>query len=211
VKLKSKIVLFIFSVVSVFSWAAEKTDSEKMLEAQRTTIEGSALLMVGMALTQNLNGDYYIGAMYLDENVQFDRSVDFLLIDVPRRMEFRFADPSGVSARSFKRKLSESMRINNPRQSIKDESQNITRFFRLFSGRYKKGDSLTIDFHPDIGVRVSLNGRVLGEIERSQGLYKLILNTWVGRRPPHSQFKEGIIGNNEGDFAVDLLRKYISL
>lgn len=191
--------------------AAEQTEEEKLLSVQRIDIIDKPALMIGMGLTQRMSDDYYIGALYLDENVPYDGTEDYLLIEVARRMEFRIASDSSISARSFSRKLAEGIRINNTRDAISAQKADIARMMRYFRGTYKKGDVLAIDYHKNFGTRFSLNGRTLGEVPNSNELYKLLIKVWIGERPPSSKFKQGIIGNNDADYAVDLLRKFVAL
>lgn len=191
--------------------SAEQTENEKLIAIQKVNILDRSAIMIGMGLTTRHRDDFYIGSFYLDEAVQYEGSDEFLFMEVPRRMEFKIASDSKISARAFGRKLAESIRINNDRQKIKAESKNLGRLMRMLRGTYKKGDTLRFDYHKTFGTRVYLNGRSQGEIPNSEPLYKLLVNMWVGERPPTQNFKKGILGENEGDYAVELLRKYVSL
>lgn len=192
-------------------FAAEQTEEEKLLAVQRVDIIDKPALMIGMGLTQRMSDDYYIAALYLEENVQFDGSDVFLYEPVVRRMEFRIASTSSVSARSFARKLAEGIRINNNRDDISKQKAQLARLMKYFRGTYKRGDIIKFDYHNSFGTRISLNSRVLGEIPRSNDLYKLLVKVWVGERPPSSRFKEGIMGKNEPEYAVSLLKKFVAL
>lgn len=205
---------FILLLVVLFAGivaAAEQTEEEKLLSVQKVEIIDKPALMIGMGLTQRMSDDYYIGALYLDENVPYDGTDEYLLIEVPRRMEFRIASDSSISARSFARKLAEGIRINNERDAISSQKSDVARMMRFFRGTYKKGDVLRFDYHKNFGTRFSLNGRTLGEIPNSNELYKLLIKVWIGERPPSSKFRQGIVGNNDGDYAIELLRKFVAL
>ena len=194
-----------------FSEAEELTPDQQLLAVQKIEIIDKPALMIGMGLTQLMSDDYYIGALYLDEVVQYDGSDEFLFVEVARRMEFRIASNSSVSARSFARKIAEAIRINNDRDEVSKQKAEIGRLMKMFKGTYHKGDIIRFDYHSNFGTRVIHNGQILGEIPRSNELYKLLLKIWVGERPPSSKFKEGILGNNDGDYAISLLRKFIAL
>lgn len=200
----------IILVVSSFSVHATD-DNEKLLAVQKIQILDRPLLMVGMGLTQKMNDDYYIGAFYIDEAAQYSSGDDLVYIEAPRRMEFRFASERKTSGRGFGRTIAEGIRINNTPGNIKTERDNLQRFIGFFKGVYKKGDVIRFDYHRTFGTRVYLNKRRLGEINNSRDMYRLLVNVWVGDRPPSSKFKEGIVGRNEGNYAIELLRKYISL
>jgi len=203
------VVVLVFSPFSLF--AAEQSEQDKLLAVQKIEIIDKPALMIGMGLTQRMSDDYYIGAFYLEEAVQYDGSDEFMFVEVARRMEFRIASSSNVSARSFARKLAEGIRINNERDAVKAQSTALGRLMRMFRGTYKKGDVLQFDYHKNFGTRVKLNGRTLGELPNSNELYKLLVKVWVGDRPPSSRFKAGIMGNNESDYAISLLKKFVAL
>ena len=204
-------IIFVLISSPLAAFAAEQTEEEKLLAVQRIDIIDKSALMIGMGLTQLMSDDYYIGAFYLDEAVQYDGSDEFMFVEVARCMEFRMASTSNISARSFARKLAESIRINNERDEVSAHSSKLGRFIRMFRGTYKKGDVLRFYYHQNFGTRITLNDRVLGEIENSAELYKLLIKVWVGERPPSSKFKEGIMGNNDGNYAVTLLKKFVAL
>lgn len=207
--------ILILMVISLPVLSAEQTaeqiEQDKIRAVQKIQILDRPLLMRGMGLTQLMSDDYYIGAFYLDELAVFDDGDDFVYIEVPRRMEFRFASERKISGRGFGRNLAERIRINNTPGNIKAEKANLQKFIRLFRGSYKKGDVISFDYHRDFGTRVYLNSRRLGEIKNSRDLYRLLVKMWVGDRPPSSTFKKGIIGRNDGDYAIELLKRYVSL
>jgi hypothetical protein len=202
---------FILSFASNVSAFADLTESEKLIAVQKVTIVDRPLIMRGMGLTQMLNDDYYIGAFYLDDAATFATGDDLVFIDAPRRMEFRFASEHNVSARGFGRKIAEGIRINNEKIHIEAEKAKLAKLMSLFKGTYKKGDIVRFDYHSSFGTRISLNGRTLGTIKRSRDFYRLLVKLWVGERPPSSLFKQGIIGKNEDDYSINLLKRFVSL
>jgi hypothetical protein len=204
-------VIFIISFVSNISAYADLTENEKLIAVQKVMIVDRPLIMRGMGLTQLLNDDYYIGAFYLDDAATFATGEDLIFIDAPRRMEFRFASGHKVSARGFGRKIAEGIRINNEKNNIESEKDKLRIFMSLFKGSYKKGDIVRFDYHNSFGTRVSLNGKTLGTIKRSRDFYRLLVRLWVGERPPSSLFKQGIIGKNEDNYSIELLKRFVSL
>ena len=112
-----------FLFLGVISFApylkAEQTEQEKMLAAQEFVLGGSDVRMIGMALTQLMNDDYYIGAFYIDVAAEFVAAEDLAYIDANRRMEYRFASDRKVSARGFSRKIAEGIKINNSKANVK--------------------------------------------------------------------------------------------
>ncbi|MCW8876665.1 MAG: chalcone isomerase family protein [Kangiellaceae bacterium] len=202
--------LVVFGAINLAK--AEESEADKIIAAQNVKLGDRPLKMVGMGLTQLMNDDYYIGAFYVDDAAQYDSAEDLAYLKAPRRMEFRFASERKVSGRGFGRKLAEGIKINNEAEYIKAEGENLRRFIGMFRGTYKKGDIVTVDYYKaDSRTRISLNGRQLGVIDRSSDLYRMLVNVWVGGRPPSSKFRDGIMGQNENEYAIQLLRRFVSL
>ncbi len=189
----------------------EQTEVEKLIAVQKIQIIDRPLKMVGMGLTQKMSDDYYIGTLYIDEAATYGGAEDLVYIDAPRRMEFRFVSEQQVSGRSFGRNFAESIRINNLAEEIDNDKENLAKIIQLFKGSYKKGDFIRIDYHNSFGTRVSLNGKELASIKVSKALYRLLMKTWLGERPPSSTFKIGISGQNETDYSIALLKRYVAL
>ncbi|WP_196137681.1 chalcone isomerase family protein [Aliikangiella sp. G2MR2-5] len=215
-KIVNILLVVTFLVLANFSFAEEATSeaelNEKLMAAQKIKLGDRPLLMVGMGLTRLMNDDYYIGAFYVDEAAQYDMGEDLAYLDASRRMEFRIASKSNISGRGFKRKLAEAIRINNAPTNVKGESEGLQQLFKLFKGTYKPGDKICFDYYKQGAItRVTYNGRTLGEVRRSKDLYQLLLKTWLGERPPSSKFKEGISGRNDTKYALDLLRRFVTL
>lgn len=189
--------------------ASEVSDEEKLQNAQKMTIGDRTLVMKGMGLTRRVSGDYYIAAFYMDESAQGTTEDDLVYLETARSMKYRFVSERKVSARSFSRKIAESIRINNESKDIKLEGKNINKFLGLFKGSYKKGDEIRFDYHNKKGTLVFLNNKLLGEFRRSAKLYTLLLNTWIGKKPPSNDFKVGILGRNpSNEDALKLLRRF---
>jgi hypothetical protein len=191
--------------------AAEQTENEKLIAVQKITIVDRPLIMAGMGLTQLISDDYYIGAFYIDSAATYAEPDDLVYIDATRRMEFRFASKRKISARSFARKIAEGIRLNNSKANIDAEKDKLKKLMGMFKGNYKKGDILSFDYHQSFGLKVLLNGRTIGTIERSRDLYRLLVKIWVGDRPPSSKFKVGITGKNDNAYAIELLKRFIAL
>lgn len=204
---------FVFLVIvgSIQIQAEDSISHEKLVSIQKVELIDRPALMVGMGLTKQLNDDYYIGAFYLDEAVHYSGGKEFFEMDVPRRMVFKIASKRRVSAASFVRSLKEGIRINSDSKKIKSEGRKISQLLGFLRGSYRQGDVIAFDYHSNFGVRVRLNNRIVGQIKGSSSFYSLLVNVWVGNRPPSSKFKVGIMGGNTGEDAVDLLKRFVAL
>ncbi len=166
----------------------------------------AAPLLNGLALEQQFNKDRYIAAVYSDTLAD---SANVLLDEnTTRRLEIRVVADS-VSARRLRNQWMEAIAINNAGSALTAQADNMVTFANLFSGRFKKGDQLRVDFDGASGVStVSLNGIRLGKIA-DRKFFTTLLRSWVGPVPPSTEFREGLLAS--GDVDTGLLARFEQL
>lgn len=163
----------------------------------------AAPLLNGLALEQQFNKDRYIAAVYSDTLAS---SASALLDNnTNRQLEVRVVAES-LSARRFRNQWMEGIAINNPGNTLTSQADNMVTFANLFTGRFYKGDQLTVAFDGVSGTTsVSLNGVALGEIQ-DRTFFNTLLRAWVGSVPPSSDFRDGLLA--AGDVSSSLLGSY---
>ena len=62
------------------------------------------------------------------------------------------------------------------------------------SGNAKKGDVIHLDFAPDAGTRVVVNGKPQGSAIAGDDFYTAVLRIWLGDKPADSDLKKGLVG-----------------
>ena len=58
----------------------------------------------------------------------------------------------------------------------------------------KKGDVITVDWIPETGTVMALNGKPIGEPLKDVGFYNAVLKIWLGEKPVDSSLKPAILG-----------------
>jgi hypothetical protein len=61
----------------------------------------------------------------------------------------------------------------------------------------KKGDVITVDWLPDAGTLVVLNGEVKGGAIPGDDLYRALLKVWLGDRPTSAGLKKALLGQTD--------------
>jgi hypothetical protein len=188
-------------------------DSSSYAPLKKSKILDRTLIPTGYGLTKFLNKEYYLARFSIDETIFYGSVDDLIYIDAARRMEFKFVSDK-VSGRTFWRRFSQGMKINNERKALKDNLVFIKRLQSFFKRSIKKGDVIRFDYHQDFGTRVYHNKRLLGEISDlgevsdSREFYRFIVNVWFGNRPPSNRFKNGLLGRNGDEYAISLQRRF---
>ena len=196
--------LMILLSTSVYSFEEAYTG---YTPSQKAKILERTLIPTGYGLTKFLNKDYYIARFSIDETAAYSSADDLIYIDAARRMELKFVTKK-VSGRTFWRRLSQGIKINNDRDALKDNLVYVKRLQSFFKRTIKKGDVIRFDYHHDFGTRVYHNKRFLGQIGDSLEFYRFIVNAWLGKRPPSSQFKEGLLGRNGNEYAINMQQRF---
>ena len=62
------------------------------------------------------------------------------------------------------------------------------------AGEAKKGDVIHLDFAPDIGTRVVVNGKPQGSAIPGEDFYTAVLRIWLGDKPADAELKKGMVG-----------------
>ena len=61
-------------------------------------------------------------------------------------------------------------------------------------GQAKSGEVIALDFVPDSGTRVLVNGAAKGKPIPDEGFYRAILKVWLGDKPVDADLKRGLLG-----------------
>ncbi|WP_353302708.1 TonB family protein [Sessilibacter corallicola] len=158
----------------------------------------------GMSVFDTFGKDKYIAALYLDAPT--DKSESAMQQSDSAVMEFLIVDRS-ISRRGMARLWAESVSINADDEQLEKHASELAAMTNLIKGRLVTGDKLRIK-NTIGGIALELNDVALGEIE-SQGLFDLLLQTWIGEVPPSTKFREQLLA--AGQINSDLLSRFNAL
>jgi hypothetical protein len=152
---------------------------------------GKQLVLQGAAIRSKFVVDVYVGILYLEKRVA--STMDAIKLPGAKRMQMSFLHE--VSAKKMRSSWSAAIQDNNADDAINKHQEDITAFLNLFVHDLKPGDVVFIDNNPGQGVHVLLNNKLLGTV-KNNGLYDLILATWMGKNPPSITFQKNILTFN---------------
>lgn len=172
----------------------------------RTLSNGDSLKLVGIATHKELRNDIYIAALFGPPNIT---NVSQLKPkSVTKRMSLRFL--SNLSNRKLARHWKERLAMNNKRSKWQPLSQEIFTFTQVFKRKMQVGDEINIDYIPNIGIQIYLNGTLFETIKKSDFM-ELLLNVWIGSNPSTKAFKQNIRGNAKQSEQDKLEARYLAL
>lgn len=151
----------------------------------------TTLLLNGAGLREKFYIDVYIGALYLPA-----KTADALAIlsdEGPASvlMHILYSEIS-------KKKLTDGWIDGLDANLSKDERQAIQprldAFNKLFAAAHK-GDVLSIEYSPDRGTEVRINGEWRGAIEGND-FFRALLKIWLGPNPVSKSLKQDMLGSS---------------
>lgn len=147
------------------------------------------LTLNGIALRSQLSREYYIGALYVPTP---SRSSPIIVqMNGPKRLEIRVTSDRWTPRR-FGQMWNQALSINNSPEALKELTREVVDFTRLIKKPLTTGDTIQVDYDPDKGSIIKINGRKVKYIKNAQ-FFDALLKCWIGSRPPSSEFKKSIL------------------
>lgn len=182
-----KLVLLVLSLLlQSMAWAENysfyKQEIPKTIVLEET---GDVLTLRGVALQKLFFQDYYIAAFYSLHTVTTPQEAISEL--GPKRMWLYFLR----SVDNLREYWEEGIDANNPPELVEREQISISQFFKMIDVPMREGDTLILDFVPNVGTKVIIRGTMKGLI-KSNEFYNLVLKAWMGRSPPSEKFRKDL-------------------
>ena len=165
-----------------------------LLSINFATAQDSAfndLTMNGLASYTKLRKEYFIGALFLESS---NNNAD-TIISMPgrKRLDMRIVVDKW-SPRRFSKEWIGAILLSNSHAPITLEklTTQIQAFSNIPRDNLITGDRLTIDLTPNKHTTVYLNNERVFRTSNNSFFYA-ILNTWIGSKPPSSDFKKDML------------------
>lgn len=158
----------------------------------------------GLASFVQLRKEYYIGGLYLESLSQEDSGAIFSFSG-RKRMEMRITIDKW-SPRRFAQQWNQAILINNDQELQAKYADEILKFGDMMKDDLVAGDRITIDMDSN-GTIVYINSNRMFGVKDKE-FFDVLLNTWIGPRPPSSEFKNNILTLPTDAAGTALLARY---
>lgn len=165
------------------------------------------LSLNGLSTFTQLRNEYYIGGLYL-EGLNPDAE-SILYSDGKMRMQLRITIDKWPPRR-FARQWNQLILINNEQDALNKFSDQILSFIDMPKKDLMAGDIITIDRDPEQGTSVYLNDKKVID-EKDNEFFSILLSTWIGNRPPSSDFKNSLLTLSTNAESTELLTRFESI
>lgn len=101
-----------------------------------------------------------------------------------------------LSAQQFVEALQEGVANNHSEAEMAGLKDRLKQFSdtMLAAGEPKTGTSVVIDWLPESGTRLTVNGQVKGKDIAGEDFYKALLKIWLGNKPVQDDLKQALLG-----------------
>lgn len=151
----------------------------------------TTLVLNGAGVREKFFLDIYIGALYLPARTP-DASA--ILSDTGPASVLMHILYGEVSKQKITDGWSDGLEANLSDKEMQALRPRLEKFNSLFQTLHR-GDELRIDYVPDTGTEVRINGEWRGVVEGND-FYRSLLRIWIGSSPVTKSLKQEMLGND---------------
>lgn len=181
------ILLFIFASLSS---VAKQVAGIELEEVARLSVGNTELILNGSAVRLEAQHAVYIGGLYLKN--QTTSYQDIIEDPNPKRFLF-YCNTDEISSEKLIAAWQQGFAINYTDEEIQNLRPMIDEFNEVWKAGLRVGDEVWVDFIPEQGTRISVNGDLISEIPGDE-FYHAFLKTWLGPHPFSSKMKKSLLG-----------------
>ena len=172
--------------------AAQPVEREGVTLEPTVQLGGSALQLNGVGVRTRAIFKVYVGALYVPATS--NNPATLIAQKGPRRLQLTML--RNVDADSFAGPLNDGLKNNHSEAQLAALKAQIDAFNAVFKsvGEAKKGDVIGIEYLPDSGTRITVNGQPKGAPIPGEEFYAALLRIWLGDKPADGDLKKGLLG-----------------
>ena len=189
--MKRLFVAVLLSSMLAASQAAEVA-GVKLEDKLRLAPGGPELVLNGAGIRTRVFFKVYVAGLYLAEKK--GATNDVLALPGPKRVSMTLLRDLG--AQQLSEALVEGIRNNSSaaeQEALKGRIDELVAVMNAI-GEARTGDRIQLDFLPDSGTRVVLNGEPRGKPIPGEDFYRALLRIWLGDKPVDGDLKQGLLG-----------------
>ncbi|MBE2260686.1 MAG: chalcone isomerase family protein [Candidatus Accumulibacter sp.] len=184
--------LLMAAIAALFCQLASAVEVAGVKFDDKTSVANSELVVNGAGLRKKVFFQVYAMALYLPEKSGDAEAV--LASKGGKRIAITLL--RDLTAKQFVEALQEGMANNHSEAemaALKDRLKQLSDTM-LAIGEAKTGTTIVIDWLPDSGTRLTVNGQVKGKDIAGEDFYKALLKIWLGNKPVQDDLKQALLG-----------------
>jgi Chalcone isomerase-like len=188
-RMKKLLALLLFAFMP--ATAAFAMDIAGVSVPDTAKLENQELRLNGVGIRTRLLFKVYVGALYLGQKAVSAKAV---LSDTgAKRVALHLL--RDLKADQVSGALNEGLLANNSAEELAKLDAKIKDFISIMNsiGAAKKGSTIMLDYLPQTGTRISVNGEAKGSVA-GEDFNRALLKIWLGDKPVDESLKKGMLG-----------------
>jgi hypothetical protein len=180
------------AVFAMAGAAAQTVEREGAKFEPTLQLGGAALQLNGVGVRTRAIFKVYVAGLYVPAKA--NSAAALLGQKGPRRVQLAML--RDVGADTFAESLNDGLKNNHSEAQLAALKPQIDAFNAAFKtvGEAKKGDVIQLDFTPEAGTRLVVNGQPRGNPIPGEEFYTALLRIWLGDKPADGDLKKGLLG-----------------
>ena len=156
------------------------------------TVAGANLQLNGAGVRYRFVVKVYAAGLYLASKATTPEAV--LAAGGPKRMHVVML--RDIDASELGKLFTRGMQDNSPREEFIHMIPGTIRMGEIFAAKKRLlvGESFSVDWIPNAGTTVVVNGKAMGEPIRERAFFNGLLRIWLGKNPADPQLKDALLG-----------------
>lgn len=157
--------------------------------ADKTRVGSAELVLNGAGIRTRVFFKVYVGALYMTEKKS--AAAEVLAQKGAKRVALTML--RDLSGKQLSEAFESGIQANNAAAEAEAMKPRIAELLALFTDA-KEGDVILLDFLPESGTVVTVNGAVKGKPIAGEDFYRALLRIWLGDKPVDDDLKKGMLG-----------------
>lgn len=157
--------------------------------ADKARVGAGELVLNGAGIRTRVIFKVYVGALYLTGKTSV--AAEVLAQKGAKRVALTLL--RDLSAQQLNEAFEMGIQANNSAAEIEAIKPRVAELLSLLTDG-KEGDVILLDFLPEAGTAVSLNGQMKGRPIPGEDFYRVLLRIWLGDKPVDGDLKKGMLG-----------------
>jgi hypothetical protein len=172
---------------------AQTTEVSGVKYDNTARVAGETLQLNGAGIRYKAVFKVYTAGLYLNQKSGTTEAV--IANPGPKRMHVVML--RDIDANELGKLFTRGMQDNSPRDEFSKSIPGTIRMGKIFSAKKKlsTGESFSVEYVPNIGTSVLVNGKVMGEPIKEPEFFTGLLRIWLGKSPADANLKELLLGN----------------
>ncbi|HYE70054.1 MAG TPA: chalcone isomerase family protein [Aquabacterium sp.] len=181
------------SVLPALPAFAQATEVGGVKYDNTARVAGETLQLNGAGIRYKAVFKVYTAGLYLNQKAGTPEAV--IANTGPKRIHVVML--RDIDANELGKLFTRGMQDNSPRDEFAKSIPGTIRMGEIFAAKKKlsNGESFSVEYVPNTGTSVLVNGKVMGEPIKEPEFFTGLLRIWLGKSPADANLKEALLGN----------------